>query len=144
MARKRASIEEDTELNMTPMIDCVFLLLIFFMVTTVFQQPYSLKVELPAARWAGVVDEKKLVATISADGQMEINRHPVALAELPSLLAREQQTTRSLTLIIRTDRETRHGLLLEALEIAKGLGIEKVVLATEELRESGTAATNRD
>ena len=107
------------------------------MVTTVFKQPYSLHVELPEAQRAARVEEKKLVATITANGQMEINRHPVTLGELPELLAREKQLTRSLTFIIRTDKETRHGPVLEAMHVAKGLGIEKVVLATEEPDEVG-------
>ena len=54
------------------------------------------------------------------------------LAELPALLAQEKQLTRSLTFIIRTDKETRHGPVLEAMQVAKGLNIEKVVLATDE------------
>ena len=124
--------ESDDELNLTPLIDCVFLLLIFFMVTTVFKQPYSLHVELPEAERAARVEEKKLVATVTADGRMEINRHPVTLEELPALLAQEKQLTRSLTFIIRTDKETRHGPVLEAMQVAKGLNIEKVVLATDE------------
>lgn len=129
--------ESDDDLNLTPLIDCVFLLLIFFMVTTVFKQPYSLQVELPEAERAARVEEKKLVATVTADGRMEINRHPVTLAELPALLAQEKQRTRSLTFIIRTDKETRHGYVLEAMQVAKGLNIEKVVLATEEPHETG-------
>jgi biopolymer transport protein ExbD len=127
---------ESTELNLTPMIDCVFLLIIFFMVTTVFKEPHSLKVELPEARQSNIVEEKKLVASIDKSGQMEINRHLVSLAELPSLLAQEKQNTRSITLIIRTDKDTRHGPVLETMEIAKRLQIEKVVLATEELKDN--------
>ena len=51
------------------------------------------------------------------------------------MLAREKETTRSLTLIIRTDKKTRHGLVLEVMEIAKRLDVDKVVLATEEEKE---------
>ena len=127
---------EDEGLNLTPLIDCVFLLLIFFMVTTVFKQPHSLRVELPLAQQATIVEEKKLVASIDKSGALEINRNLTTLAELPALLGREKQTTRSLTLIIRTDKKTRHGLVLEVMEIAKRLNIDKVVLATEE--EEGT------
>ena len=119
------------ELNLTPLIDCVFLLLIFFMVTTVFKQPHSLRVELPLANQATLVEEKKLVASIDKSGAMEINRNLTTLAELPDLLRREKETTRSLTLIIRTDKKTRHGPVLEVMEMAKRLGIDKVVLATE-------------
>lgn len=128
----RISQHEDQELNLTPMIDCVFLLLIFFMVTTVFKQPYNLQVELPEAQQALRVQEKKLVSSITADGTMEINRELVTLAQLPEVLMRHKQETRSLTLIVRTDKETKHKFLLDLLEVAKGLGIEKVVLATED------------
>ena len=121
---------------MTPLIDCVFLLLIFFMVTTVFKQPYSLQVELPEATQAQVVEEKKLVASITADGRMEINRHPVTLANLEQVLLREKEGTRSLTLVVRTDKETKHRHLLDLFEVAKRVGIEKIPLATEDLKAS--------
>ena len=134
MPKRERSIEVDDALNLTPMIDCVFLLLIFFMVTTVFKQPYTLVVELPEARQAQVVEEKKLVASISADGRMEINRVPVDLSTIDEVLRREQQGTRSLTLVVRTDKETRHKHLLDLFEAAKRAGIEKIPLATEDLK----------
>ena len=135
MANMRV-VQEDAKMDMTPMIDCVFLLLIFFMVTTVFKQPYSLQVELPEAHQAIVVEEKKLVASISADGRMEINRVPVDLNTIDEVLRREQQGTRSLTLVVRTDKETKHKHLLDLFEAAKRAGIEKIPLATEEPRET--------
>ena len=134
MPKRERSIEVDDALNLTPMIDCVFLPLIFFMVTTVFKQPYTLVVELPEARQAQVVEEKKLVASISADGRMEINRVPVDLSTIDEILRREQQGTRSLTLVVRTDKETRHKHLLDLFEAAKRAGIEKIPLATEDLK----------
>ena len=132
---KRKSLYEEQELNMTPLIDCVFLLLIFFMVTTVFKQPYSLQVVLPEAQQAQIVEEKKLVATITQDGRMEINRHLVTLDNLEQVLLREKEGTRSLTLVVRTDQETPHKYLLDLFEVAKRVGIEKIPLATEDLRE---------
>ena len=134
LRRRRRPVEAEEELNMTPMIDCVFLLLIFFMVTTVFKQPYTLVVELPEAQQAQVVEEKKLVASISADGRMEINRVPVDLSTIDEVLRREQQGTRSLTLLVRTDKETKHKHLLDLFEAAKRAGIEKIPLATEDLK----------
>ena len=131
MARQR-STEREPDFNLTPMIDCVFLLLIFFMVTTVFKQPYSLQLELPEAQQAQRVQEKKLVSSITADGRMEINRELVSAADLEQVLLRHKQGTRSLTLIVRTDKETKHKHLLDLIEVAKRLRIEKVVLATED------------
>ena len=135
---ERTTIEEDLEgerLNITPMIDCVFLLLIFFMVTTVFKQPHTLKVELPQARESTIVEEKKLVASVDRGGRLELNRQRLSLAELPSVLAREKEKTRSLTLIIRTDKKTRHGVVMEVMEVAKALNVDKVVLATDDLKD---------
>ena len=132
---RRKSLYEEQELNMTPLIDCVFLLLIFFMVTTVFKQPYSLQVVLPEAQQGVIVEEKKLVASITQDGRMEINRHLVTLDNLEQVLSREKEGTRSLTLVVRTDQETPHKYLLDLFEVAKRVGIEKIPLATEDLRE---------
>ncbi len=132
---RRKSLYEEQELNMTPLIDCVFLLLIFFMVTTVFKQPYSLQVVLPEAQQGVIVEEKKLVATITQDGRMEINRHLVTLDNLEQVLLREKEGTRSLTLVVRTDQETPHKYLLDLFEVAKRVGIEKIPLATEDLRK---------
>ena len=132
---RRKSLYEEQELNMTPLIDCVFLLLIFFMVTTVFKQPYSLQVVLPEAQQGVIVEEKKLVASITQDGRMEINRHLVTLDNLEQVLLQEKEGTRSLTLVVRTDQETPHKYLLDLFEVAKRVGIEKIPLATEELRK---------
>ena len=132
---RHKSLYEEQELNMTPLIDCVFLLLIFFMVTTVFKQPYSLQVALPEAQQAQIVEEKKLVATITRDGRMEINRQLVTLDDLEQVLLREKESTRSLTLVVRTDQETLHKYLLDLFEVAKGVGIEKIPLATEDQRK---------
>ena len=131
MAKKK-SVYEESDLNLTPMIDCVFLLLIFFMVTTVFKQPYSLKLELPKARQAQQVEDKKLVGSITSDGRMEINRQLIQAGNLEQVLLQEKQNTGSLTLVLRTDKDTKHKHMLEVLEVAKRAGVEKIVLATED------------
>ena len=137
MARiRRESIVQSDEMELTPLIDCVFLLLIFFMVTTVFKEPYRLKVLLPEAVEATLIEEKKLVAMIDRAGVMEVNRFPVTSESLEGVLTREKEGVRVVTLIIRTDKDTRHGLVLDMMETAKRIGIEKIVLATEK-KEKG-------
>jgi biopolymer transport protein ExbD len=134
--RRRGAVVESGDMELTPLIDCVFLLLIFFMVTTVFQEPYRLKVLLPEAEEATMIEEKKLVATIDRTGVMEVNRYPVTLESLEGVLTREKEGVRVVTLIIRTDKDTRHGLVLDLMETAKRIGIEKIVLATEKKAEA--------
>ena len=103
---KRNLENEEQELNLTPLIDCVFLLLIFFMVTTVFKQPYTLQVQLPEAVKASQIEEKKLVGTVTIDGRIEINRNIVTSGELEAVLIREKQDTGSLPLILRNSNKT--------------------------------------
>ena len=132
---RRGSAVESGDMELTPLIDCVFLLLIFFMVTTVFKEPYRLKVLLPEAVEAVMIEEKKLVATVDRTGAMEVNRYPVTLESMEGVLTREKEGVRVVTLIIRTDKDTRHGLVLDMMETAKRIGIEKIVLATEKKEE---------
>ena len=97
MARARKSIADkagEFELNLTPMIDAVFLLLIFFMTTTVFVNSTQLKIELPAAvHYDKLTSEKKLNLRISGDGKLEINGQLVAMSQLAGWLEREKVKT---------------------------------------------------
>jgi len=72
------------------------------------------------------------VGTVTIDGRVEINRNLVTSGELETVLLREKQDTGSLTLILRTDQQTRHKHMLEMLEVAKRVGVEKIVLATDD------------
>ena len=138
MARRRGNIfrtqADELRLNLTPMIDAVFLLLIFFMVTTVFTRPHQLKIALPTAVNYDRLKEKKLNLAISADGQVEINGRLVAMSELTGWLKQEKSRTTSTSLIIKADAKSTHGYVIDAMEIANKVGMTKISVETEELR----------
>ena len=125
---------EELRLNLTPMIDVVFLLLIFFMVTTVFTRPHQLQVELPEAVNYDRLKEKKLNAAISAEGQVEINGRLVDMADLAGWLETEKSRTTSTSLIIKADAKSMHGYVIDAMEIANQAGMTKISVETDELR----------
>ena len=125
---------EELRLNLTPMIDAVFLLLIFFMVTTVFTRPHQLQVELPEAVNYDRLKEKKLNVAISAEGQVEINGRLVDMAELAGWLEKEKSRTTSTSLIIKADARSTHGYVIDAMEIANQVGMAKISVETDELR----------
>ncbi len=125
---------EELRLNLTPMIDAVFLLLIFFMVTTVFTRPHQLQVELPEAVNYDRLKEKKLNVAISAEGQVEINGRLVDMAELAGWLEKEKSRTTSTSLIIKADAKSTHGYVIDAMEIANQVGMAKISVETDELR----------
>ncbi len=128
--KKKAQYEED-EMELTSLIDCVFLLLIFFMVTTVFKNPQQFRLTLPQAVEAAVVEEKKLTLEIGPDGNMALNGRVVNLASLSGYINAEKERARSVTLIIKADKATKHGVVLSAMRSAKEVGIATIVLACE-------------
>ena len=123
---------EEIRLNLTPMIDAVFLLLIFFMVTTVFTHAQQLAIELPKAENYDRLKERKLKVAISAAGELEIGGRLVAMAELAPLLESEKRQLGATSLIIKADAKTQHGFVLDVMEIANAVGVERVSVETDE------------
>ena len=136
MLRRRSSFEETDEFQLTSLIDCVFLLLIFFMTTTVFKNPSALKTVLPVAESSMLVDERKLIAEIDADGLIALNGTRVYLDNFDAQLARDKEQKGSNTLIIHADKEAKHGIILDVMKLAKSIGIDKITMATDDPRES--------
>ena len=136
MLRKRVIFGESEEIQLTPLIDCVFLLLIFFMTTTVFKNPSALKTILPVATFSALVDERKLIAEINADGLIALNGERVYIDNFDAQLARDKDDKESNALIIHADKNTKHGIILDLMKLAKSIGIEKITMATDDPRES--------
>ena len=123
---------EEIKLNLTPMIDAVFLLLIFFMVTTVFTHAQQLVIELPRAVNFDRLKERKLNVSISAAGELEINGRLLAMGELRQLLDEEKRRAGATSLIVKADAKTQHGFVLDVMEIANAVGVERVSVQIDE------------
>ncbi len=141
MARRLQTNDADNnDLNLTPLIDAVFLLLVFFMVTSVFIKATQLKIELPvAANYDQIDQEKKLNLLIAADGQLEFNSQLVSMGQLATLIENERLRSGSGTLIVTADAQTPHGFVLDAMEVAIQAGVGKIDLETGEERAVGSA-----
>ena len=143
MARKlQGNDAKNNELNLTPLIDAVFLLLVFFMVTSVFVKATQLKVELPiASNYDKIDQEKKLNLLISAEGQLEFNSQLVSMGQLANVLEDERLRSGSSTLIVTADAQTPHGYVLDAMEMAVMAGVSKIDLETGEDKAASRAAS---
>ena len=128
------------ELSMTPMIDVVFLLLIFFMVTTTFNRQTELKINLPEAK--GIESEKKqkiLTLMIDADGTYFISDennqfHQLINQKLSTLrraLMQAAGNSRRIPFVISADGKTPHQAVVSALDIASQLGFKRITFATK-------------
>ena len=134
--RKRPPLE----ITLTPMIDVVFLLLIFFMVTTTFSQQSELKISLPEAKGGEAeAAEKMIVLTINAEGIYFISGDD----GLPHQLINQQKNTlkraliqaagnsRKVPFVISADAKTPHQSVVTALDIASQLGFTRITFATK-------------
>ena len=127
---------ESVEVNLTPLIDVVFLLLIFFMVSTTFDRHAKLKVQLPEAD-AKMQQQVKdpVVLSIDAKGKYYINDRQVVNTQLDTLIAALQKTVENnpdITLLLRADGRTPHQAVVRAMDAASQLGITKLSIATVE------------
>lgn len=133
---------EEPSVDLTPLIDVVFLLLIFFMVSTTFERQALLKVDLPEA---SEVDDRtelpeSLELVIDSEGRMYLNDMRLVDSTEQTLRAAIQEAVgdeRSLPLILRADRLTAHHHVVTAMDVAAQLGFQNLSIATD--RSTGTA-----
>jgi len=130
MAVKNEKVEERPDL--TPMIDVVFQLLIFFMVTAVFAITPGLDIKLPEAEEAQAPEKENLFIVVDQDGNMKLNHQSVTFANLKDKLQEKRNLLDNTTLIIiQGDERATHGQIVQIMDIARQVGIIDQVIATE-------------
>jgi len=126
--------EDNVELNLTPLIDVVFLLLIFFMVSTTFEKQAKLKIQLPdSTAQAEVQNDKSIVIGIDAKGHYFINDRQLVNTSLDTLKTALKQVSSGKTdmlVILRADAKTPHQSVVTAMDAASQLGLVKLSIAT--------------
>ena len=127
---------DEPELNLTPLIDVVFILLIFFMVSTTFQKESEIKIELPEAS-ADAVEEKKdvLELVIDAEGRYFIDQQQVVNTELETLqkaISKFLGDRTGIPVVIRADRRTPYESVVRAMDAVSRLGLVQMSLATSQ------------
>ncbi|RUO59501.1 ExbD/TolR family protein [Pseudidiomarina insulisalsae] len=132
MARKRFREEEDAAIDMTPMLDIVFIMLIFFIVTTSFVKEAGIDVNKPEASQAQKKPSANIFIAIRANGEVWMDKRMVDVervgANIERLLA-EQPTD---IVVIQADKEAKHGVVVEVMDQIKEAGIDKISIAAED------------
>ena len=132
--RKRESLE----LNITPLIDVVFLLLIFFMVSTTFTRETQLLIDLPESSMDARLVEEVVDISISKRGSIAVNQRLIYDADLESLISAITQvsgTKNTVPIVIRADAETPHQSVIMAMDAAGRLGFTKIKIATKHAQQ---------
>tara|TARA_R110002072_G_scaffold69483_15_gene168501 strand:- start:10240 stop:10644 length:405 start_codon:yes stop_codon:yes gene_type:complete len=132
MGRFQESIEDDNEavIDMSPLIDCVFILLIFFIVTTVFVEETGVEIDRPEAASSAQLEKNSLLFAITKNGQVVYGGQNVGVAGVQSIVRRELQGGDLMPVIIQADDVSHTGIAVKVIGEAKLGGAEKVSLAT--------------
>ncbi len=136
----RTSNEPDPEINLTSLIDVVFLLLIFFMISTTFERQAALKIDLPEAsaeaqpqdspeRLEWVIDPEGRIYL--NDGQLVDSRPATLRAALEELVGDD----RSLPVVIRADAQTPHHYVVTVMDVTGQMGFSRLSIATQRVDE---------
>ncbi|RDH83980.1 MAG: biopolymer transporter ExbD [endosymbiont of Galathealinum brachiosum] len=127
---------EDIDLNLTPLIDVVFLLLIFFMVSTTFEKTSKLKIDLPEASVQATQQvDKKIVIGIDMKGRYYINERQLVNTQLKTLklaLLKIAGDNKEIPIVLRADAKTPHQSVVRAMDAASQVGLTRLSISTLE------------
>ena len=129
---------ESLELNITPLIDVVFLLLIFFMISTTFSRETQLLIDLPESSIDAKLVEEVVDISISKRGSIAVNQRLIYDADLESLITAITEvsgTKNTVPIVIRADAETPHQSVIMAMDAAGRLGFTKIKIATKHAQQ---------
>ncbi len=120
------------EITMAPLIDIVFLLLIFFMVTTVFPEDDGLMIEKPASTHAAELADKNILLKIDKTGQVYYKNSAVTLDDVKRIVSDELAMRPDAPVILHADRLTTTESLISVIDVSKSAGAKGLAIATDE------------
>ena len=133
MAKKRIlSVEEDeSEINLTPMLDVVFIMLIFFIVTATFIKEAGIQVERPDTVTADSQDDAAILIAISANNEIWVDRAERDPRALRGVIERLHAENPKGSIVIQADEGSTHDTLVVVMEAAKAAGVTNVAIASD-------------
>jgi biopolymer transport protein ExbD len=128
--RFRKPEAEDIQLGLAPLIDVVFLLLIFFMLTSHFDVASGVLIRLPkVAQKVHELDEKRITVVIDSEGNPHLEGKRMELGKLRERLQQIVNREGIVSLILQADENARHGKVVQIMDLAKGAGVRTIIIA---------------
>ena len=131
MRRRRVRPAEEDEVNLTPMLDVVFIMLIFFIVTASFVKEAGIDITRPPAATAERKERGNILIAITANDQIWIDRRQVDPRALRANIERLHAENPQGTVIILADEASKNGLLVRVMDAARLAGVPNVCLAAD-------------
>ena len=132
MGRFREVTSDDdgeTAIDMSPLIDCVFILLIFFIVTTVFVEETGVEVDRPEAASAAPLEKNSILIALTAKGEVIYGKQNIQISGVQGVVRRLVQKEKDIPVIIQADKDSPSGLLVRIIGEAELAGATKVSVA---------------
>lgn len=125
--------EEQFEINLVSMIDVIFSILAFFIISTLFlSRSQSLPVNLPSAQTAETKQPEQINITIEADGDMFIDRQPIKIDALKNALTEKISPNSESLVVINADKKVEHGTVVQVMDRLRQVPGAKMAIATEQ------------
>jgi len=123
------------EISMAPLIDVVFLLLIFFMVTTVFPENRGLVIEKPESKMSEPLAMKKITFMIANTGEVSFQDRPITLNDIERLVKEQLRAAPDTAVLLQVDKNASTEIFIKALDAVKAGGVKQVGIATNAIDE---------
>ena len=120
---------EESSVDITPMLDVVFIMLIFFIVTATFIKEAGIDVDKPEAATAMVQEKASILIAIDANDAVWINRRQVDVRSVRSIIERLHAENPKGTVVIQADRESRNDTLVRVMDASRRAGVYDIALA---------------
>src|SRR5210317_499315 len=130
-AKRHLPAQDDTELDMTPMLDIVFIMLIFFIVTTSFVKESGVAVSTPQAQTASQQENTNIFIAITTEGEVWIDRRPVDPRSVRAIVARLHADNPEGSVIIQSDENASTGMLVDVMDQVRLAGVEAIAIAAD-------------
>jgi biopolymer transport protein ExbD len=130
-ARRHDRREAEQGVDLTPMLDIVFILLIFFIVTTSFVREAGVEVNRPQAASAQKQAATSIYVAVTPEGEIWVDRRPVRLAGLRAAVARIRLENPEATGVIQADADARHGLVVAVMDELRLAGVREIAVAAD-------------
>jgi biopolymer transport protein ExbD len=127
---RKVRVEEDAAIDMTPMLDIVFIMLIFFIVTTVFVKEAGVEVNKPNGSLSVKPKNANIFIAVTEDGKVWMDKREIDTDSVRANLDRLMAEQPSDVIIIQADKEAEHGLVVEVMDQIKMAGIDRISIAT--------------
>lgn len=132
MRRKPKPMENANGMMLSPMIDMMFMLLVFFIVSTMYMSDIqTIPIRLPQAANSENVSNSNFAVTLKADGSVYLDDKPADLALVVANAAQESKRDKSFSVIIRAEKDAEYGKVIELMDKLKGAGVTRFGLATD-------------